>query len=160
MPELAVEQREQRHYRAAVTPTESFLEWLRTEHHQAAVALHNGDAGPKVAVWSVSEPVTVLGAFWVEAANREQALQGFARLADKLSDCRAYSYDLIAYGVSDDLAYTVGYEHASMRVEGVAQEHHLRVTQVYRREPHGWRVVHRHADEARPRADSAGAPTS
>lgn len=133
----------------APTPIEEFVRWLQTEHHDAAVALHDGDAAPKLATWSSEEPVTLFGAFWFEAANSDEARTAFTGLAEKFSDCTAYSYDLIAYGVSGDMAYTVGHEHASMRVDGEPVDHLLRVTQVYRREHGAWKVVHRHADAAR-----------
>ena len=35
-----------------MTPTDEFLEWLHTRHHEAAFALHDGDAEPKNAIWS------------------------------------------------------------------------------------------------------------
>jgi ketosteroid isomerase-like protein len=88
-----------------------------------------------------------IGAFWFEAVNADEARVALARLAEKFSDCTEYSEDLIAYGVSGDMAYTVGHERASMRVDGEPRVHHLRVTQVYRREGDDWRVVHRHADD-------------
>jgi hypothetical protein len=81
-----------------MTPTEEFLEWLRTEHRDAAFALHDGDAEGKLATWSTEEPVTLFEAFWVEAANAVQAREGLAQLADTFSSCVAYSYDLIATG--------------------------------------------------------------
>jgi len=140
-----------------VTPTEEFLEWLRTRHQEAALALHNGDAELKLVTWSSDEPMTLFGAFWFEALNADEARGALIRLADKFSDCTGYSYDLIAHGVSGDLAYTVGHERDTMRVDGRPREHFLRVTQVYRREQAGWKVVHRHADDATPRERAGGA---
>jgi hypothetical protein len=46
-----------------VTTTEVFLEWLRSEHGKAGFDLHDGDAGPKLALWSRREPMTLFGAF-------------------------------------------------------------------------------------------------
>lgn len=141
-----------------MTSTEAFLEWLQTQHREAALALHDGDVAPKLATWSTEEPVTLFGAFWFEASTVGQAQDAFVRLSEKFSDCSAYSYDLIAYGVSDHMAYTVGHERASMRVDGELSEHYLRVTQVYRREDEDWKVVHRHADDATPRETREGMP--
>ena len=45
---------------------------------------------------------------------------------------------------SGDLAYTVGFEHTSATVNGMASTYTLRATQVYRREDGEWRVCHRH----------------
>ena len=50
-------------------------------------------------------------------------------------------------GVSGDLAYTVGFEHTSVSVDGVPVEPYtLRVTHIYRREDGEWKIVHRHGD--------------
>jgi ketosteroid isomerase-like protein len=137
-----------------MAPDEKFLEWLRTRHREGAIALHDGDPEPKLATWSSAEPMTLFGAFWFEASNADEARTALVGLAEKFSDCTDYSYELIAHGVSGDLAYTVGHERTSMRVDGEPREHFLRVTQVYRREETGWKVVHRHADDATPRETS------
>jgi ketosteroid isomerase-like protein len=56
--------------------------------------------------------------------------------------------ELLAAGVSGDLAYTVELEHTSVSVDGVPVEPYtLRVTQVYRREDGEWKVIHRHGDQ-------------
>lgn len=55
--------------------------------------------------------------------------------------------DIVAAGVSGDLAYTGGFEHTSVSVDGVPVEPYtLRVAQVYRHEGGAWKVVHRHGD--------------
>ena len=51
------------------------------------------------------------------------------------------------------MAYTVGYEHNTVSVEGSRRTYTLRVTHVYRREDGQWRIVHRHGD-APPTSDS------
>ncbi len=68
-------------------------------------------------------------------------------MASRFSDCTAYSFDLIAAGVSGDLAYTVGYERSTRSLDGGPVESGtLRVTHVYRRENGEWKIVHRHGD--------------
>jgi ketosteroid isomerase-like protein len=51
--------------------------------------------------------------------------------------------------VTADLAYTVEIEHYQGQQFAGSDERHdfdLRVTTIFRREPVGWRIVHRHAD--------------
>src|SRR5438128_7748106 len=50
--------------REAVTMTdgEDFLAWVRTTLYEAELAIHNGDAAPRRALWSRNEPVSILGA--------------------------------------------------------------------------------------------------
>src|SRR5690242_640475 len=42
---------------------DDFLTWVETVLYEAELAIHNGDASPRRAIWSRNEPVSVLGAF-------------------------------------------------------------------------------------------------
>ena len=49
--------------------------------------------------------------------------------------------------VAGDMAYEVGVERGSLTVAGrLVSNIDDRVTNVYRREPSGWRIVHHHTD--------------
>ena len=131
---------------------EEFLVWVETTLYDAELALHNGDAGPRRAIWSRNEPVSVLGA-WRNAHGQREVDELFAALERSLSDCTSYTFELHAYDVVDDMAFTVGLEHTSTSVDGDPRTYTLRATQVYRREGGEWKVAHRHADTlAEPRA--------
>jgi len=122
-----------------------FLDWFQTTWHEADIALHNGDAGPRDETWSTQEPVTVFGA-WMNAASSEEARAVFRRIGDSFSDVEEFRIELVAHGVSGDLAYTAHREHTTTMVDGERRQYVLRTTQVYRREGGTWKVVHRHAD--------------
>ena len=122
-----------------------FLAWVGSRLRDAEIALHNGDAGPRRAIWSRTDPVTVLGA-WKSAAGPEEVDDLFGQLEDTFSDCASYEFELVAADVVGEMAYTVGYEHLRATVEGEPRRYTLRATQVYRREDGDWKVVHRHAD--------------
>ncbi|RST19579.1 nuclear transport factor 2 family protein [Streptomyces sp. WAC05374] len=124
---------------------DDFLAWVRSALYEAEVALHNGDAAPRRALWSHTEPVSVLGA-WRNAVGRDELDALFTGLANSFSDCTSYVYELQAYDVRGDMAYTVGLEHTSASVDGEPRTYTLRATQVYRRENGTWHVAHRHAD--------------
>ncbi|SIO26931.1 nuclear transport factor 2 family protein [Agromyces cerinus] len=124
---------------------EDFLIWLQSEFVRAERAMFDGDDGPRRALWSVEEPVSVLGA-WRNASNRAELVEAFEELSTSFSNCTDYAFDLIAFDVLGEAAYTVGYERAAASIDGEPRTFTLRATQVYRREPGGWRVVHRHAD--------------
>ena len=133
---------------------QEFLQWFTTTWHDAEVALHNGDAGPRKEItWSAREPVTLFGA-WMNATNADEARAVFTKLEEAFSDSVQGDISLVAHGVSGDLAYTVHREHTATSVNGEDLRYVLRVTQVYRREDGTWRVVHRHADNE----PSAGTP--
>lgn len=124
---------------------DEFLQWFQTSWKEAEDALHDGDAAPRFETWSDDEPVTLFGA-WLTARNAGEVHLAFRRLASTFAHLQESEVELIAHGVSGDLAYTVAREHTSTTVRGERREYVLRVTQVYRRERGAWKVVHRHAD--------------
>ena len=124
---------------------EDFLEWVKTSLYQAELALHNGDSGPRRALWSRREPVSVLGA-WRNARGQSEIDALFAYLGKTFSNCTSFTFELQAYDVIGDMAYTAGLERTSVSVDGKPRTYTLRATQVYRREGGQWRVIHRHGD--------------
>ena len=128
-----------------MTDRDEFIAWVKTKLYDAEVALHNGDAAPRRALWSLNEPVSVLGA-WRNASGQHEVDELFAYLARSLSDCRSFEFEPQAYDVVGDMAYTVGLEHTTASIDGHSRSYTLRVTQVYRREGGEWKVAHRHGD--------------
>ena len=124
---------------------DDFLSWVNTALYEAEAALHNGDAGPRRAIWSSSEPVSVLGA-WRNAYGQREVEELFTSLAASFSDCTSYRFELQVFDVVGDIAYTAGLEHTSASVDGQPRSYTLRATQVYRREGGEWKVAHRHGD--------------
>ncbi len=122
---------------------EEFLTWVRSVLRDAEIAIHNGDAGPRRAIWSRNDPVTVLGA-WKNASGQQELDELFAHLAETFSDCTSYEFELLEAEVLGDTAYTAGFEHTSASVNGVPGTYTLRATQIYRREDGAWKVAHRH----------------
>ncbi len=128
-----------------MTDREDFVAWVKTALYDAERALHNGDPAPRRALWSRIEPVSVLGA-WRNAHGQGEIDELFTSLGLKFSDCTSYAFELLAYDVVGDMAYTAGLEHTSASVDGEPRTYTLRATQVYRREGGEWRVAHRHGD--------------
>ncbi|MFF6980248.1 nuclear transport factor 2 family protein [Streptomyces sp. NPDC008343] len=128
-----------------MTDREDFLAWLNSTLFEAELALHNGNAAPRRALWSRNEPVSVLGA-WRNAYGQQELDRLFTTLEKSFSDCTSYVFELQAFDVSGDMAYTAGLEHTSASVDGEPRTYTLRATQVYRREEGEWRVAHRHGD--------------
>ncbi len=126
-----------------MTEREEFIAWAQSALRDAEIAVHNGDAGPRRALWSQNDPVTVLGA-WKNASGQQELDELFAHLAESFSDCTSYEFELLEAEVRGDTAYTVGFEHTSASVNGVPRTYTLRATQIYRREDGAWKVAHRH----------------
>lgn len=122
---------------------EEFLTWVNTVLRDAEVAVHNGDASLRRALWSRNDPVSVLGA-WKNASGQAELDELFAHLAESFSECTSYEFELLHAEVLGDVAYTVGLEHTSASVNGDPSTYTLRATQIYRREDGDWKVAHRH----------------
>lgn len=126
-----------------MTEREEFITWVQSVLTDAEIAIHNGDAGPRRAIWSRNDPVTVLGA-WKNASGQHELDGLFSHLADGFSNCTSFELELLEAEVRGETAYTVGLEHTSASVNGVPRTYTLRVTQIYRREDGEWKVAHRH----------------
>jgi ketosteroid isomerase-like protein len=124
---------------------DDFLRWVRTVLYEAELALHNGDAGPRRAIWSRKEPVSILGAFR-NAIGQIEIDELFTSLERTFSDCTSHTFELQAFDAVGDMAYTAGLEHTTCSVDRRPGSYTLRATQVYRREDGEWKVAHRHGD--------------
>lgn len=122
---------------------------------EADTALHNGNPDLRSAMWSHNDPVTLFGAAVTKTGWAEVG-PTFDWLASNFSNCESFEYEVVAAGVSGELAYIAGIEHTTASVGGAPPvPYSLRVTTVLRREHGEWKVVHRHGDPV-PDSDSAG----
>jgi ketosteroid isomerase-like protein len=97
---------------SVVTERDVFITWVQSVLRDAEIAVHNGDARPRRAIWSHNDPVTVLGAL-KNATGQQELNELFDHLADNFSDCTSYEFELLEAEVLGDTAYTVGFEHTS-----------------------------------------------
>jgi len=132
------------------TETAAFLADMADRYTAAESALLNGDPGPRMALWSRADPLSLFGA--------DQNAQGwdgiepvFSWLGRTFAHCAAYRNEIITAEARGDLAYTVALEHVTTSVQGAApQSFVLRATTIFRREDGEWKIVHRHGDPATP----------
>ena len=102
-----------------------------------------GNAGPGGDVLDRGRQVALVG---------EQPVCGGADQQGR--DSQSYDNEIIAARASNDLAYTVAYEHTTASIHGGRPTAYvLHVTTVFHREDGDWKVVHRHADPS-------GSPTA
>jgi ketosteroid isomerase-like protein len=132
--------------RCAVTETEEFLASMLPRLREADTALHKGDAGPRKAMWSRTEPLTLFGAAMM-TTGWPQIEATFDVLERRFSDCTSFEIEVVAAGASGELAYLVAFEHTTASIGGAPPApYSLRVTTIFRREQGEWKIVHRHAD--------------
>jgi ketosteroid isomerase-like protein len=129
-----------------MTETEKFLAEMLPRITKTEIALHNGDAAARIAMWSNTDPLTLFGAA-MSARGWAEIRPSFERLGQQFSNCTSYENEIVAAGASGDLAYTVALEHTTASVGGAPPEPYvLRATTIFRREDGEWKVVHRHGD--------------
>jgi hypothetical protein len=88
-----------------MTDRDDFLTWVKSTLYEAEVALHNGDAAPRRAIWSRNEPVSILGALR-NAYGQHEVDEAFTFLERSFSGCTSFTFELQAYDVVGDMAYT------------------------------------------------------
>jgi ketosteroid isomerase-like protein len=126
---------------------EEFLATNPKRQIEADAALHAGDPEPRLALWSHADPVTRFGAAVPVESGWSRLEPTFRWLASTFSQSETFDVEVVAAGVSGDLAYIVGLEHSEYSLRGgPVRPATLRVTQIYRREDGVWRIVHRHGD--------------
>jgi ketosteroid isomerase-like protein len=131
---------------ANITNVNDFLTAMLPRLEAADTALHNGDVQGRAAMWSQRDPVTLFGATY-NATGWDEIGPVFDTLAEQFSHCTSWELEVLAAGISDELAYIVGVEHTTASVaHAPAVSYSLRVTTIFRREDGEWKVVHRHGD--------------
>jgi hypothetical protein len=94
-----------------VSEVEEFLAGMLPRQLAAEHALCRGDARPRSGTWSQRDPVTLFGAAVQVRRGWDELSSTFRWLAYRFSDRCDYEFELVAAGVSGDLASTVGFEH-------------------------------------------------
>ena len=122
----------------------SFLQSIDAAQEEFA----HGRPGDFKALWSNADTVTLSGGHggvielgWDKVAARLDWASSAYQEGER-------SNQIISGHVSDDFAYVVRKEVIEAKIGGESgrSRQELRVTMVFRREPEGWRIVHRHAD--------------
>ncbi len=105
----------------------------------------SGDAGLLANIWSHSAPVTTLQPIGGRRVGWDEVRESWEQVAQMVSEGRVKLGDQLIQVVGD-VAFVRGTEQVSVTMAGrsVLGEH--RLTNIYRREVGGWKVVHHHTD--------------
>jgi len=110
-------------------------------------AAHDGDIGPRLALWTRNDPVTLFGA-WLSGRGWAEVAAVFDHLARTFRGKGGLELEVLAADCSGDLGYVVALEkNTGVVTDASTRDYTLRVTTVFRREDGAWKVVHRHGDE-------------
>lgn len=124
-----------------------FTAFLR-ERERVSTAFLNGDAAALEAISTLVSPATIFGPKGDCVQGASQVNQANAQAAAGFDRGSSNGFDILHQGSSGDLAYWVGIQRSQVRVKGKDEPvpFELRVTEIFRREGDGWKLVHRHAD--------------
>jgi ketosteroid isomerase-like protein len=116
----------------------------------AAQAFVNGATGPLRDIATETSPATFFGpdGDYVDGADR--VFSRYERDAG-LFESGTTDFEILQAVASGDLAFWVGFQRATVRLRATKEEvtFNLRVTELFRREDNGWKLIHRHADSMR-----------
>lgn len=126
------------------------LEAMLGKYAEATALFYNGKPEAVKALWSHSDDVTLSGAAGGPTAK------GWSNVSSRLDWASSEfkgtngtrTIEQIQATISGDFAYIVRYEHIRYHRPGQQElaKRDYRATIIFRRDPEGWRVVHRHAD--------------
>jgi len=126
---------------------DAFLGFVERAQHEGESALVRGDVEPRLAMWSHHDPVTLFAAVGPTKAGWAALEPTFRAVASRLSGGRDVRYDLLAFDVSGDVAWSAGVARFEVSMDGGPERPIvIRLTHAYRREDGAWKVVHEHSD--------------
>ena len=117
------------------------------QYYTALSSLLTGDAGPLMQIWSHSPDVTAMNPYVGREVGWQQLKPVIERIAQLCQGSQATLWlqdRLIRVG--GELAYETGIESGQGIIMGKQTTISHRVTNIYRREAGGWKMVHRHTD--------------
>ena len=129
--------------READSEWNAFMTRLETAEHEFA----QGRPAAFKALWSHGDEVSLCGGFGGVESGWDNVAARLDWASSQISEGTRSSEE-IRSAVGADFAYIVQTEQIRFRVPGRAEQStvNFRVTMLFRREPAGWRIVHRHAD--------------
>ena len=115
-----------------------------TQFYAALNSMTDGSAAPMIEIWShgtatALHPIGGRQLGWDEVRGSFEQVAGLASGGNiELREQRIQ--------VLGDTAYEVGVEYGQAKLAGEQIAIEQRVTNIYRREPDGWKIVHHHTD--------------
>lgn len=124
-----------------------FRTFLR-ERETASTAFVNGDAAALEALSTRQSPATVFSPKGDVVQGAEEVIAASGRAAAAFGEAVSNAFEILHQHSSGELGYWVGLQRSLVRVKGSDEPvpFNLRVTEIFRREEGGWKLIHRHAD--------------
>jgi ketosteroid isomerase-like protein len=128
---------------------DSEFRFFLADYDEAIRQFAQGNPAKVKTLWSHSPDVSLIGGFGGVVAHGWDEVSARQDWASSQYKEGTFTMDQVVTTVTPEFAYTARIEHFTFRApdrpDMMAQD--LRVTVIFRHEPEGWRVVHRHADQ-------------
>jgi ketosteroid isomerase-like protein len=115
------------------------------QFYAALTRMAKGDAGSLSDIWSHGAAVTAMHPIGGRQVGWDKVRESFQQVAQIASEGQVRLDEQIIQ-VTGDLAYELGVERGQATFAGQKVTLDHRVTNVYRREAGGWKMVHHHTD--------------
>jgi ketosteroid isomerase-like protein len=109
-------------------------------------ALEESDTGPMGEIWSHGSDVSAMHPFGGRMVGWEEVGDSWEQAAQAFSGGQVALDEMVVVPISEDAAFTLGTEHGEARIGEETVGIDWRVTNIYRREADGWKIVHHHTD--------------
>src|SRR5215210_3225694 len=116
------------------------------QFYAALNSMLNGDTGPMMEVWSHGSDASAMHPSDRLPNGWEEVRAGWEQAAQAFSGGQVALDEMAMFAITEDAAYTLGTEHGQASVGDQTVGIDWRVTNIYRRDADGWKIVHHHTD--------------
>ena len=106
----------------------------------------DGDSGQMEEIWSHGSDVSAMHPFGGRMLGWDEVRDSWEQAAQAFSGGQVALDEMVVVPISEDAAYTLGTEHGQGSIGEQTVGIDWRVTNIYRREADGWKIVHHHTD--------------
>ncbi|MEO8398109.1 MAG: nuclear transport factor 2 family protein [Chloroflexota bacterium] len=118
------------------------------QREKVGAAYVRGDAAPLSEIVTHKSPATFFGPQGGYQSGAETVSWKYTKDAESFAPGGDSHFEILDIGASNGIGYWVGFQKATAFMKGRSEPmlFNLRVTEVFRRETDGWKLIHRHAD--------------
>jgi ketosteroid isomerase-like protein len=134
--------------------TDGFKSFMENRK-KAALAYVNGDGRPLAGILASSSPASFFSPMGDVVEGAPDVAQRYEKDTSAFASGSTTELEILHSDASDDIGYWAGYQVATVFMQGNPEPipMKLRVTEIFRRENGGWKLIHRHADMSQANKD-------
>jgi len=125
--------------------SENEVQMASKQFYAALNRMANGDPGSLSDIWAHGEQVTAMHPIGGREVGWEAVRASFAGVSEAASNGKIELAEQLIQVVGD-VAYELGVERGQFEFGGEDVTFAIRVTNIYRRQNGGWRIIHHHTD--------------